>query len=242
MQRTPCSKAAIAPPRLGAILSGSTTGEAEDRVLSARGEMQPDAKQRIAEIERRQKAIREKLGPSGSSISVRTSIDIDTYDRHRDKLRRGAHARADGPALVGARGNGRGSIWRSQSAVVPSASNLWVIVRSEQRLQQMFFPDGVRFDGKGLVGTGTTLPGFQLLEPVSQDKNELVDQSGASWNRVAGWLRQVDRVKGSPRFRPIASRRAGEQKQESRNGNPVQIPLCVAAIERVDIRRGTDSD
>jgi len=198
MQRTPCSKAAIAPPRLGAILSGSTTGEAEDRVLSARGEMQPDAKQRIAEIERRQKAIREKLGPSGSSISVRTSIDIDTYDRHRDKLRRGAHARADGPALVGARGNGRGSIWRSQSAVVPSASNLWVIVRSEQRLQQMFFPDGVRFDGKGLVGTGTTLPGFQLLEPVSQDKNELVDQSGRQLE-PRGWLAAASRSrKGKP--------------------------------------------
>jgi hypothetical protein len=38
------------------------------------------------------------------------------------------------------------------------------------RLQQVFFPDGVRFDGKELVGTGTTLPVFNYLNPVSEVK------------------------------------------------------------------------
>ena len=48
----------------------------------------------------------------------------------------------------------------------------------KQRLQQVFFPEGVRFDGKRLVGTGTTLPVFNYLNPISDEKKELVDQTG----------------------------------------------------------------
>ena len=61
----------------------------KDRVLSACAwrEMQGDAKQRIAEIERRQKAIREKLDRLDQAFLSERSIDIDTYGRHRDKLR-----------------------------------------------------------------------------------------------------------------------------------------------------------
>jgi hypothetical protein len=64
--------------------------------------------------------------------------------------------------------------------VLPSASNLWVqsSQNQKQRLQQLFFPGGVRFDGKRLVGTGTTLPVFNYLSPVSESKNEAVDQTG----------------------------------------------------------------
>ena len=39
-------------------------------------------------------------------------------------------------------------------------------------------PDGIRFDGKRLVGTGTTLPLFNYLTPISHEKKELVDQTG----------------------------------------------------------------
>jgi len=48
----------------------------------------------------------------------------------------------------------------------------------KQRLQHVFFPDGIRFDGKKLVGTGTTLPVFNYLSPVSDGKRDLVDQTG----------------------------------------------------------------
>ena len=56
--------------------------------------------------------------------------------------------------------------------VLPSASNLWVqsSLMQKQRLQQVFFPDGIRFDGKTLVGTGTTLPVFNYLSSVSEQK------------------------------------------------------------------------
>ena len=59
-------------------------------------------------------------------------------------------------------------------------ANLWVqsSLNQKQRLQQLFFPEGVRFDGKRLVGTGLTLPVFNYLSPVSGEKKELVDQTG----------------------------------------------------------------
>ena len=59
----------------------------KDRVLHAWREMKSDAAQRIAEIERRQKAIREKLNRLDEAFLYERTIDIDTYDRHRDKLR-----------------------------------------------------------------------------------------------------------------------------------------------------------
>jgi len=55
----------------------------------------------------------------------------------------------------------------------------------------VFFPDGIRFDGKKLVGTGTTLPVFNYLNPVSDGKKDLVDQNRASWNRMANWLGRI---------------------------------------------------
>lgn len=64
--------------------------------------------------------------------------------------------------------------------ILPSASNLWVqsSVAQKQRLQQVFFPDGVRFDGERLVGTGTTLPVLNYLSPISDEKKEMVDLTG----------------------------------------------------------------
>ena len=64
--------------------------------------------------------------------------------------------------------------------ILPSASNLWVqsTAAQKRRLQQVFFPEGIRFDGKRLVGTGTTLPAFNYLTPVSKQKRDLVDLTG----------------------------------------------------------------
>jgi hypothetical protein len=48
------------------------------------------------------------------------------------------------------------------------------------------------FDGKSLVGTGTTLPVFNHLSPISDKKRDLVDQTGASWNQIWFWLRSIE--------------------------------------------------
>ena len=59
----------------------------KDRVLHAWREMKTHAKQRIAEIERKQKAIQQKLDRLDEAFLFERTIDIETYDRHRDKLR-----------------------------------------------------------------------------------------------------------------------------------------------------------
>src|SRR5688500_11170417 len=58
-----------------------------DLVLEAWRRRKSDAAQRIAEIERKQKAIREKLDRLDDAFLYERTIGIDTYDRHRDKLR-----------------------------------------------------------------------------------------------------------------------------------------------------------
>ena len=49
--------------------------------------------------------------------------------------------------------------------ILPRASDLWVqaSLDQRQRLQQLFFPDGVVFDGKRLVRTGVSTPAFKYL-------------------------------------------------------------------------------
>jgi len=74
--------------------------------------------------------------------------------------------------------------------VLPSASNLWVqpSLNQKQRLQQLFFPEGVRFDGKKLVGTGLTLPVFNYLDPAEDSKVRMVAQILPRWNRLQHWF------------------------------------------------------
>jgi hypothetical protein len=53
-----------------------------------------------------------------------------------------------------------------------------------QRFQQLFFPDGIPFDGNRFVGTGATAPAFSYLRPIEagnaiEARNEgLVDLTG----------------------------------------------------------------
>jgi DNA invertase Pin-like site-specific DNA recombinase len=122
-----------------------------------------------------------KAGPFGRRLSVRT------VDRHRHlrpsprQAARGAHARANGPACateleeMDVEG-----ILGFAERVLPSASNLWLhsSLNQKQRLQQVFFPDSVRFGGTRLVQTGSTLPIFNYLAGDSAEKVSLVDQTG----------------------------------------------------------------
>ena len=152
----------------------------KDRVLDAWRGLKGDAQQRIAEIERKQKSIRERLDRLDEAFLYERSIDIDTYDRHREKLREELTlAQMDRHASELEEMDVEG-ILAFAERVLPSASNLWVqsSLNQKQRLQQLFFPEGVHFDGKRIVGTGLTLPVFNYLSSVSESKKEVVDQTG----------------------------------------------------------------
>lgn len=152
----------------------------KDRVLGAWREMRSDEQRRIAEIERKQKTIRERLDRLDEAFLYDRSIDIDTYDRQHDRLREELTlAQMERHASELEEMDVEGILGFAER-ILPSASNLWVqsSIAQKQRLQQVFFPDGVRFDGKRLVGTGTTLPVFNYLNPISDRKKELVDLTG----------------------------------------------------------------
>jgi hypothetical protein len=144
----------------------------KDRVLHAWRDLKADAKRRIVEVERKQKTIQERLDRLDEAFLYERSIDIDTYDRHRDKLREELTlVQIDRHASELEEMDVEG-ILAFAERVLPSASNLWVQspLKHKQRLQQLFFPDGIRFDGKRLVRTGSTLPVFNYLSPVSGEK------------------------------------------------------------------------
>jgi len=56
----------------------------------------------------------------------------------------------------------------------------WVQASLEQRqrFQQLFFPDGISFDGNGFVRTAVTAPAFSYLRPILAGDEGLVDQTG----------------------------------------------------------------
>jgi hypothetical protein len=47
-----------------------------------------------------------------------------------------------------------------------------------QRFQQLFFPDGIAFDGNRFIGTGVTAPAFSYLREIRTENEGLVDQRG----------------------------------------------------------------
>ncbi len=74
--------------------------------------------------------------------------------------------------------------------VLPRTADLWVqaSLDQRQRLQQLFFPQGVTFDGNGFVGTAVTAPAFSYLQPDADGKERMAAQICPRWNHVAAWL------------------------------------------------------
>src|SRR2546423_13799237 len=69
--------------------------------------------------------------------------------------------------------------WLSPSAFDPARRTSGSSLAQKQRLQHVFFPDGIRFDGKRLIGTGATLPVFNYLNPVSEGEKDLGGPDGS---------------------------------------------------------------
>jgi hypothetical protein len=78
--------------------------------------------------------------------------------------------------------------------VLPRASDLWVQALLEQRLrfQQLFFPNGIAFDGNRFIGTGATAPAFSYLREIRTGNEGLVAQIFTSWNPLTSWMRKIE--------------------------------------------------
>jgi hypothetical protein len=77
--------------------------------------------------------------------------------------------------------------------VLPRASDLWIQASLEQRqrLQRLFFPEGVAFSGKSFDRAAVKSSLFEYLGPPDGSNENLVDQMFTRWNRVANWLREA---------------------------------------------------
>jgi hypothetical protein len=68
----------------------------------------------------------------------------------------------------------------SSERILPRASELWVQASLDykQRLQQVFFPEGVAFDGNRFNRTAATAPRFKYLAPSESADERMVSQEG----------------------------------------------------------------
>src|SRR4051812_4202247 len=125
----------------------------KDRVMRAWRELKTDAAQRVAEIERRQKAIREKLDRLDQAFLFERTIDIDTYDRHRDSCARSSRSRRWSGTLPSSRKWTRKVSWRSQNAFYRARRTSGSSRRSLRRsaCSRCFFRRGFASTGKGLL-------------------------------------------------------------------------------------------
>jgi hypothetical protein len=68
-------------------------------------------------------------------------------------------------------------------------------LEQRQRFQQLFFPDGIAFGGNGFVRTAVTAPAVSYLRTLDDGNERMVDLTGASWNRVLLWMRQLETLR-----------------------------------------------
>jgi len=65
----------------------------------------------------------------------------------------------------------------------------------QQRLQQLFFPEGVAFDGKRFNRTAGSAPLFKYLARSECADERAVSRIFASCNQLNKWLRQIERLR-----------------------------------------------
>ncbi|PYR17001.1 MAG: hypothetical protein DMF94_25505 [Acidobacteria bacterium] len=64
--------------------------------------------------------------------------------------------------------------------ILPRASDLWVQASLDykQRLQELFFPEGIAFDGNRFNRTAATAPLFNYLAPSESTDEKMVNRVG----------------------------------------------------------------
>jgi site-specific DNA recombinase len=160
----------------------------KDRILHVWEQRRAEANERATEQECRVKTIQQKLDRLDEAFLYSESIDFTSYGRQRDKLREEMtlaqiDRHTDAVDELDVQG-----ILAFAERVLPSASDLWVqaSLDQKQRLQQLFLPEGIAFDGNQFNRTATTAPFFKYLAPGERREESLVSPEGIepSTNRL----------------------------------------------------------
>ena len=152
----------------------------KDRILHVWEQRRAEANERTTERERRVKAIQQKLDRLDEAFLYSESIDLTSYSRQRDKLREeltlaqiDRHTEAVDELDVQ-------GILAFAERILPRASDLWVQASLDykQRLQQLFFPEGIAYDGDRFNRTAATAPLFNYLAPFESADEKVVNRGG----------------------------------------------------------------
>ena len=160
----------------------------KDRILYVWEQRRGEAKDRTAEQDRRVKAIQQKLDRLDEAFLYSESIDLTSYSRQRDKLREElTFAQIDHHAEAVDELDVQG-ILAFAERILPRASDLWVQASLDyrQRLQALFFPEGIAHDGIRFNRTAVTAPLFNYLAPSESADEKMVSPEGIepSTNRL----------------------------------------------------------
>jgi site-specific DNA recombinase len=151
-----------------------------EAVLNAWSMRKAEITKRAASVEQRTKALQQKLNRLEEAFIFDRAVDRDTYDRQSARLREELTlAQIDRHTSELEEIDAKG-ILAFAERVLPRASELWVhaTLEQRQRLQQLFFPDGIAFDGKRFSRTAVSTPAFNWLEAFQTPETSLVDQTG----------------------------------------------------------------
>ena len=152
----------------------------KDRILHIWEQRRAEANERTTDQERRVKAIQQKLDRLDEAFLYSESIDLTSYSRQRDKLREeltlaqiDRHTEAVDELDVQ-------GILAFAERILPRASDLWVQASLDykQRLQALFFPEGIAFDGIRFNRTAATAPLFNYLAPSESADEKMVSRGG----------------------------------------------------------------
>ena len=152
----------------------------KDRILCVWEQRRAEAKDRTTEQQRRVSAIQQKLDKLDEAFLYAEAIDVTTYGRQRDKLREALTlAKIDHHAEAVDELDVEG-ILAFAERILPRASDLWVQASLDykQRLQQLFFPEGIAYDGNRFNRTAVTAPLFNYLAPSESADERVVSRDG----------------------------------------------------------------
>ncbi len=157
----------------------------KDRILCVWEQRRAEAKDRTTEQQRRVSAIQQKLDKLDEAFLYAEAIDLTTYSRQRDKLREDLTlAKIDHHAEAVDELDVEG-ILAFAERILPRASDLWVQASLDykQRLQLLFFPEGIAYDGNRFNRTAVTAPLFNYLTPDEGADERVVSREGIERSR-----------------------------------------------------------
>ena len=178
----------------------------------------------LASVARGRSTIQQKLDRLDEAFLYSESIDLTSYSRQRDKLREELtlakiehHTEAVDELDVE-------GILAFAERILPRASDVWVQASLDykQRLQQLFFPEGIAYDGKRFNRTAVTPRLFRYLAPAERAEESLVSRvrlhtAPVRWGALALLRRDLAKPAVACRERASGYRRQAKAGEPRRN-------------------------